>query len=176
MVAGDQTSHDRPFFESIALKLSQQNHTVYVLTRELDPVFKGKQSDHFIKYGIGKHSEKFIFDPSQSELDNYRRLDLETVVAYWEFQPLLMDLNNQNFDLGIGGLNLADSVLFRHLEISYLKMSEQDLEATSMQVKLGMPIVTSTYPSSQVLSMFEINKAPQNFASIDYRWPFFQQY
>ena len=37
LVAGD---HLTTFFESVALKLTEQEHTVYKMTRYLDPVYK----------------------------------------------------------------------------------------------------------------------------------------
>ena len=40
-----------------------------------------------------------------------------------------MELRKQNFDLGIAGCGLADSMLFRHMEISYLKICENDIES-----------------------------------------------
>lgn len=67
--------------------------------------------------------------------------------AYWQFEPLLADLKGQNFDIAIGGLALADSVLFRHLNVPYMKLSVEDIESTTMQLKLNMPVLTSTYPS-----------------------------
>ena len=39
-----------------------------------------------------------------------------------------------------------------------------------------MPVVTSTYPSSQVWSKFDFKSIPQDFGSLDYRWPMFLQY
>ena len=61
---------------------------------------------------------------------------------------MIFDMKKQKFDLGIGGLNFADSILFRNLEIPYIKISEEDIESYTMQVKLGMPTVMSTYPSN----------------------------
>lgn len=60
----------------------------------------------------------------------------------------MVDLSTEKFDLGVGGLNLADSALFRYLDVQYMKISEEDFESTAMQVKMGMPVVTSTYPSA----------------------------
>jgi len=63
---------------------------------------------------------------------------------------MLGDLHKQRFDLGIGGMGMADSVLFRHLELPYLKISHEDIESYTIQVKLNMPVLTSAYPSSQI--------------------------
>ena len=133
-----------------------------------------KITDRLIKYGIGTVHE-FVYDGSQSEEENYRRLDLEHVKAYFADQPMIFDMKKQKFDLGIGGLNFADSILFRNLEIPYIKISEEDIESYTMQSKLGMPVLTSMYPSSQIWSRFEYLKLP-DFGSLDYRFPFFITY
>lgn len=85
------------------------------------------------------------------------------------------DLKNQNFELGIGGLNFADSLLFRYLGIQYLKITEEDVESFAMHAKMNMPVLTSTYPSSQVWSRFEYSELP-HFGSLQYRLPFFGLY
>ena len=45
---------------------------------------------------------------------------------------------------------MADTVLFRHLELPYIKIAHEDIESYTMQVKLNMPVLTSAYPSSQI--------------------------
>ena len=127
-----------------------------------------------IKYGIGTE-HKFYIDEYAAEEDNYRRLDLEHCKAYFSDHTMSFDLKKQKFDLGIGGLNSADSLLFRNLDIPYIKISEEDIESYTMQVKLGMPVLTSTYPSSQIWSWFNYLGLP-DFGSLDYRFPFFVTY
>ena len=61
---------------------------------------------------------------------------------------MLMELGTHRFDIGIGGMSVADSLLFRHLKIPYVKVSPEDLESFQMQVNLNIPIQTSYYPSS----------------------------
>jgi len=61
---------------------------------------------------------------------------------------LLESLKNEKFDIGIGGLGKADSILFRYLDIPYIKLSEEDIESYSMQMKLGMPVVGSHFHST----------------------------
>lgn len=61
---------------------------------------------------------------------------------------MLMELGTHKFDIGIGGMSMADSLLFRHLKIPYVKISQEDLESFQMQVNLNIPIQTSYYPSS----------------------------
>ena len=88
---------------------------------------------------------------------------------------MIFDMKKNKFDLGIGGLNFADSILFRNLEIPYIKISDEDIESYTMQVKLGMPVLTSTYPSSQIWAHFSYLKLP-DFGSLDYRFDFFTTY
>lgn len=52
------------------------------------------------------------------------------------------------FDIGIGGLMMGDSLLFRALDINYIKLSGEDIESYTMQFKLQMPVLLSSYPSS----------------------------
>lgn len=85
-----------------------------------------------------------------------------------------MDMGKQSFDVGIGGLNLADSLLFRHLRIPYVKISPEDIETSTMVARLGMPVVTSTYPSATLWSQFKEGTIPDNFGNLfEYRgWNF----
>lgn len=88
---------------------------------------------------------------------------------------MLNDLKNQGFELGIGGLNMADSLLYRYLDINYIKLTEEDVESYTMQRKLKIPVLTSTYPSSQIWSRFDYSTLP-NFGDLSYRLPFFGLY
>ncbi len=56
-------------------------------------------------------------------------------------------LKKFNFDMGIGGLSFADTLLFRELGLQYIKVTPEDIESYTMQFKLNMPVMTSTYPS-----------------------------
>jgi hypothetical protein len=90
------------------------------------------------------------WDPKQTELENYRRIDIESTSIYFNPMSLVFCLAKKEFDIGIGGLMLADSTLFRSLEIPYIKISEEDIEASVMQIKLQMPVLTSSYPNAQI--------------------------
>ena len=127
-----------------------------------------------MKYGIGT-AHIFEYDRTETEEQNYKRLDLAHCKAYFDDQTMIFDMKKQKFDLGIGGLNFADSILFRNLEIPYIKISEEDIESYTMQVKLGMPTVMSTYPSSQIWAKWQYLDLP-DFGSLDYRWPYFMTY
>lgn len=58
------------------------------------------------------------------------------------------------FDIGIGGHYYADSLLFRALNISYLKIFPEDIESYTMQFKFNMPVLLSSYPSSYAVANF----------------------
>lgn len=45
---------------------------------------------------------------------------------------MTFDLKKGMFDMGIGGMNFADSLLFRDLQIPYIKISEEDIESYTM--------------------------------------------
>ena len=59
---------------------------------------------------------------------------------------MLMDLRRQSFNVGIAGCGLADSMLFRHLDIPYVKVCEHDIEAYYLQF-LNIPLLNSFGPS-----------------------------
>jgi hypothetical protein len=63
-------------------------------------------------------------------------------------EQLIEFLKSMNFDVGIGGQYYADSLLFRALNISYLKILPEDIESYTMQFKFNMPVLLSSYPSS----------------------------
>jgi hypothetical protein len=48
----------------------------------------------------------------------------------------LEGLKKLKFDIGIGGLSMAETLLFRELELQYIKLSLDDIEAYNMQIKL----------------------------------------
>jgi hypothetical protein len=52
-------------------------------------------------------------------------------------------------------MNLADTILFRHLELPYIKLSEEDLESNNLHFKLNMPVLLSAYPSVATYSKYE---------------------
>lgn len=51
---------------------------------------------------------------------------------YFSDQVMLQDLKKQGFELGMGGLNMADSLLFRYLDLQYIKISDEDIESYTM--------------------------------------------
>lgn len=80
LVAGDQ--HDS-YFESIAQQVKSYGHTVYKLSRYIQPVFKSKSKDGIILYGIGHHKDKFKANGSSSVQQQQFRLDLELTQVYF---------------------------------------------------------------------------------------------
>ena len=73
-MAGD---HHNTFFESVALKLTEQEHTVYKMTRYLDPVYKVQSQQGIMLYGIGKHPDKFLPSENEDSLSQALRFDRE---------------------------------------------------------------------------------------------------
>jgi hypothetical protein len=57
-----------------------------------------------------------------------------------------MDLSRQKFDVGVAGCGLADTMLFRHLDIPYVKVCRDDIESYWLQY-LNIPVLQSNYPS-----------------------------
>lgn len=92
--------------------------------------------------------------------------------AYFdENEALLTKLKAMKFDVGIGGMYHADSLLFRALGLHYIKVSPEDIESHAMQFKMGMPVYESNYPSSQVAHKYDIGSLP-HFDSYFYRRQF----
>ena len=113
---------------------------------------------------------RFSYDSTKSEQDNFIDLDIEHVEAYFRVEPdLISFLKELNFDIGVGGSYHADSLLFRALEINYLKLQSEDIEAFSMQFKFDMPVILSSYPSAHTWAKFNYDQMP-NFDSQTYRW------
>lgn len=123
---------------------------------------------------FARRSLRFIWDQTKTEYENYIDLDVEHVGAYFgcsdgskktcletESDPLLPFLKEQKFDIGIGGVNMADSFLFRALGIPYIKLSPEDIESHTMNFKFGMPVLLSAYPSSMAYSRFSYDMLPE---------------
>ena len=94
--------------------------------------------------------------------------------AYFERESILQNLRSHDFSIGIGGLGLADSLLFRALGIPYIKLSEDDIETQSMQ-SMQMPVLSSAYPSRQAWSLFHHSELPDP-ESFFYRYTVFKNY
>ena len=85
LIAGDRTDELEPLFWNIAERLAQnQEHTVYFMTPTIQPVYKKKVSGNLINYGMSRTEQKFQIDPNQTEEENFFRLDLEHLQAYWQ--------------------------------------------------------------------------------------------
>lgn len=144
------------------------------MTTDLPATQIEKVNDRYYKYGVGTE-RVFERKCKQTEEENYRRLDKETAEMYFSDKLLLDDLKKQGFELGIGGLNMADSLLFRHLGLQYIKLADDDIESYTMHSKLNMPVLTSAYPSSLIWPRFGYSELP-NFGELSYRLPFFGLY
>lgn len=75
----------------------------------------------------------------------------------------------------MGGLNFADTLLFRGLELKYIKLAEEDVEGYTMQRRLNMPVLSSSYPSKQVWSFFDHSDI-DGLSSLTYRYASFKHY
>ena len=83
------------------------------------------------------------------------------------------------FDIGIGGLYHADTYLFRAMDIKYVKLSFEDIEAWTMQYKLGMPAQSYSQPSSYAAFNYEYHEMPKlethGYRSLMYRSNFYSR-
>lgn len=110
---------------------------------------------------------RFYYNPTLNEETNFINLDVEHIQTFFtpspedSFKyPFIEFLKEQEFDLGIGGLYNADSILFRALGLNYLKITPEDVESYTMQFKLWMPVQLSAYPSIQTYSNFDYDDIP----------------
>ena len=119
---------------------------------------------------------RFYYNPTLDEETNFINLDVEHIQTFFtsaaddSFKyPFIEFLKSQNFDLGVGGLYNADSLLFRALGINYIKITPEDVESYTMQFKLWMPVQLSAYPSIQTYSNFDYDDLPHQDSQA-YRW------
>ena len=84
-------------------------------------------------------------------------------------------MKGKGFAVGIGGLNYADTLLFRALGLPSIKLSEEDIEAYTLQTRLGMPVYSTQDPSKQVWSRFHHSELPDP-DTLAYRWVSFKSY
>ena len=76
---------------------------------------------------------RFYWNPKETEYDNYINLDVEHTEAYFNPEDKLINfLKEQKFDIGVGGSYHADSLLFRALDLQFLKLNPEDIEAHTM--------------------------------------------
>lgn len=98
-----------------------------------------------------------------------KNIDLQTTNALFKQHKMIFDLKKGHFDIGIGGLNRADSLFFTDMNIPYIKLSPGDIESHTMQNLLGMPVLLSSYPSIRVWSKYDYGTLPASFDSFEYR-------
>lgn len=132
------------------------------------------------QHGRAMRLMTFQYNPSLDEEQNYKNLDVEHVQSYFRKgdsgEPFFINfLKEQKFDVGIGSLYNADSLLFRALELNFLKLTPEDVEGYTMQFKLGMPVLLSTYPNSKSYSAFEYIDMPSRY-SHTFRWKAIKDY
>ena len=103
-----------------------------------------------------------------TEEENFVNLDVKHTSTFLESE-LINFLTKQNFDLGIGNSYMANSLLYRLLDLNYIKIEPEDIESYTMQFKYGMPVLLSAYPSTQTYANFEYDDLPQCDTQ-NYRW------
>lgn len=69
----------------------------------------------------------------------------------------------------------ADTLLFRAIDINYIKLTPEDIEGYTMFFKLGMPVLLSAYPNSKSYSNWEYLDLPHE-DSEKFRWQAFKDY
>ena len=111
-----------------------------------------------------------------TESENVRRLDLISADALFKQPKLTFDLKKGGFDMGIGGLNYADSLFFRDLQVPCMKLIPEDIEAHTMQRLLRMPVISSASPSNVIWSGYDYGELPRDFNSLSYRMQAFGHY
>ena len=75
--------------------------------------------------------QRFKYNFKETEQTNYINLDVEHTQCYMDYE-LINFLTNQHFDLGIGSSYMADSLLFRLLDLNYIKIEPEDVESYQM--------------------------------------------
>ena len=88
---------------------------------------------------------RFRWDTKATEEENFVDLDIKHVEAYFTKDKdgqleFIEFLKAMNFDVGIGSLYYADSLLMRQLGLNFLKLTDEDIESWTMQFKLNMPV------------------------------------
>jgi hypothetical protein len=193
-MAGSQEPFEAQFFRSVAERIATNPDTrneIYLLVHDIKETeqFKIKTDTgmprlHTIQAPrLSKEEEpnektrtmnrrmKFAYDPSKTEEENYVDLDLKHVQLYFSKNSngqleFIEFLKAQNFDVGMGSLYMADSLLMRALDLNFLKLTPEDIESWTMQFKLGMPVQLSSYPSSPSFSNWEYDDLPDQDSSV----------
>lgn len=74
---------------------------------------------------------RFKYNYKAREEENYINLDVEHTKAFLD-SDLVNFLIKQNFDLGIGSSYMANSLLYRLLDLNYIKIEQEDIESYQM--------------------------------------------
>jgi hypothetical protein len=108
----------------------------------------------------------FAYNPALTEEENYVNLDVDHLACFFkqddnEKYAFLDSLRAMKFHIGLGSLNMADSILFRTLNIDFIKITPEDIDGYTMFFKLGMPVHLSSYPNSESYFAFEYDNFPR---------------
>ena len=198
LIAGSLEPSEHDYFMQVARALAENPETrneVYILnfetkkkvvktiTKIQDRLFTIQAPEVYLEqnteHGRAMKLVTFQYNPYLTEEENYVNLDQEHYQSYFRMIGPKLDffdfLNEQNFTVGIGGLYFTDTLLFRMLGINFLKLTPEDVEGYTMQFKLGMPVLLSSYPNSKSFSAFEFNDLPSLY-SHTYRWKAIKDY
>ena len=112
------------------------NNTFYVLSLKAKRLEVNKVDNFTKAYYLGLPEpfdvETFEWDKEEPEEDNFLRLELEQIKLVMRDEEFIEKLREMKFDIGIGGLSFNDALLFRELELPYIRLTEEDLEAYTM--------------------------------------------
>ena len=166
LMAGSLNPYEHKFFHSVAMALSLNEdtlNTVYLLNHNVEETSKfqiDEINERFFTIQVPRmhhgtitkdqmrriqRLDRFRWNRGQSEEENFVDLDIAHVEAYFTKDKdgnleFIEFLKKMNFDVGIGSLYYADSLLMRQLDLNFLKLSDEDIESWTMQFKLNMPV------------------------------------
>ena len=78
------------------------------------------------------YEDNLVWSHEKTEEENFLSLELEQVRLLFTNPDYLEFLKKEKFDIGIGSLSFHDTLLFRELELPYIKITEDDIESYAM--------------------------------------------
>lgn len=87
-------------------------------------------------------------------------MDTELAQTYFNDEGFIAFLRTQKFDIGIGGSQLSDGLLFKHIGLKYVKLEPEDVEGHSLRFKLDLPVMITPFPSSDTFANYEYDDLP----------------
>lgn len=118
--------HRREFFYQVAEFISSSpdtNHTVYFLSNKVPALQQIEVSQRLVKLGLPESEDSIEWSSEQNEEENFLRIERLSVQLLFKDPSFINGLKKLKFDLGLGGLSMAETLLFRELELQYIKLS-----------------------------------------------------